>query len=139
MNKSRPACLLLPLVMVASALAQGDAVKIPDTSAARQLAAFIKAFNSANPSTIREFHKNNDARPDREELTEKEADELYRHMRDDLGDLEVFRILESSEKEIVALIHTKKNRWIEILCGVEQNPPHKIAAFRFEITTAPAR
>lgn len=126
------------LAPAAIALQSANNKTMPDTPAARMLVFFMEAFNSGDYSKVRDFHAKYEIRTDREELATDQATMMYKDMYNELGVLEVSRILNSQELEIRALTKTKKGKWVEIYCAVEPNAPHKLVGFRFELTSPPA-
>lgn len=124
-------CLFICLLAVASlAAAQSEKEpEIPNTPAGKQVAAYIKAFNSGDPKELGEFMKQNDARPSTEPPAPEKAAALFKM----LGKLKVSEIAMSKEHELTVLLKTEKGSEIIFGCLVQPDPPHKFTYFRFEL------
>src|SRR5262245_60689814 len=111
--------------------------RLPDTPAGRQIAGYLKAFNSGDSKTLREYMAKNDARTDLDASAESATEDKVALIMKDLGTLEVFRVEESKDHRVSLIAKTRKGKWIWIWCEVELAAPHKITGFRLEPTAPP--
>jgi CubicO group peptidase (beta-lactamase class C family) len=120
----------------ASAQSSG-APTLPETQAGQRVAAYIKAFNSGDEQTMREFFTNHLA-PD--SLARRSMDErmqVYRQMRGEMGTLELQRVVEAKESAIATLVKTNKGEWFNLGFEFEPQSPHKLLGLGVENTDPP--
>lgn len=122
--------LFLIFALVTLAVAQGDAVKFPDTPAGKTVAEFFTAFNSGNLDTMKKFHQTHGGS---DENAEKDKEFFER-----TGGLKVHSIKRSEKTEIEVLVQTKNDsRWLNFTFTVGGEAPHAIEGIRAQPTSAP--
>jgi len=130
--------LLLILISIPAVIGHtSNSSELPDTPAAKRVAAFVKAFNTGDPKVMREFHTNNAADG---VLSGHSADELSQmdsQMFEDFGGFDLRRVVESSTTSITVLLQARKGQWLEMRCEVEAASPHKIAGLGLQPVEAP--
>lgn len=116
-----------------------DAVKIPDTPAGKQLAAWLKAYNSGDKETQRRFITSNYA------ASALKKDPIERRLGGfqmvyyDNRRLELARIEKTADHEIEAIVRSPLTEsWLRIAIKVEKDAPHGITETRVNFTDAPA-
>lgn len=124
--------LLLPVGAQEPAL-----VKLPDTSAARLLDAYLKAFNSGQLATLLEFHAKHDARPERSDFNDAEGQGKLRTIMKLMGELKLYRVVESTPTALRVLITTSKGAWLSVSCETTAEAPDKLIAFRLDRIPTP--
>jgi CubicO group peptidase (beta-lactamase class C family) len=138
MKRAILVCLFVSLT-TAWAFAQNSAApKLPDTEAGRLVTAYIQAFNTGDEQKMRDFLAAN-VSPDA--LKQRPLDarvDVYRQIREGMGELELNRVTQASESSITGLFHTKTGRWAEITFMLEPAAPHKLVALRVEDVEPPA-
>lgn len=128
LKKSLIACLLAGLSAIAYAQTNKEP-SIPETSAGRMAAAYVKAFNSGDPKELVEFMKKNDGRPGSESPDPK----IVKALMAELGKLSVAEITWSKDHQITVALKTENGKKILLDCYVETVEPHKISQLRFEL------
>jgi CubicO group peptidase (beta-lactamase class C family) len=109
---------------IAQKTSDHSAAAIPDTPAGRQMSGWLKAFNSGDPKSIKAFHASS-AAPDRVDRRAQQDSGFYRRTRG----LELRKVEQSSEHEIVALLQAKLTEaWYRVSISVAAEPPHVIAS-----------
>lgn len=130
--------LLILVISIPAAIGRtANNSELPDTPAAKRVAAFLKAFNSGDPKTMRDFHASNTAEGVFSNVSLDEISQMDRQMYADFGGFDLRRIVESNETSISVLLQAKKGQWIQFRCEVEQSPPHKITGLGLQPTEAP--
>jgi hypothetical protein len=113
------------------AIAQGEAVKFPDTPAGKTVSEFFAAFNSGNIETMKKFHQTHGGP---EENAEKDKE-----MFDRTGGLKVHSIKRSEKTEIEVLVQTKNDsRWLSFNFNVSGESPFAIEGIRVQPSSAPS-
>ncbi|MGA9771155.1 MAG: serine hydrolase domain-containing protein [Blastocatellia bacterium] len=122
---------LVSVFLAAMVIAQtSDTVKLPDTPVGRTLAAFLAAFNSGNPDTLRRFHAE---RGGNEENAEQDMN-FYKQT----GGLKLNRVAQSSDYEIEVLVQTKNDdRWFLFSIQVGPNAPYPIDEIKVKPASGP--
>ena len=134
--------LALVMALVAPvALVEGqnnDAPKLPDTEAGRRVAAYLKAFNSGDERSMRQFFTENVSPA---ALAQRPLDArlgVYREMSNNIGTITLKRITEASDSKITVLAQTKNGEWREISFLLEPESPHQFVALRVNDVDPPA-
>lgn len=105
-------------------------VKLPDTIAGKTFAEFLKAFNTGNLETLKQFHRKH-GNP------EDNADQDVGAFNQ-VGALTLQSVASSTETEIAVIVKgSKADRWLKFTFGVEANPPHPITDIRVQPAEAP--
>ena len=122
--------LFLLFALTTFAVAQGEAVKFPDTPAGKTVAEFFAAFNSGNLETMKKFHQTHGGS---DENAEKDKEIFER-----TGGLKVHSIKRSEKTEIEVLVQTKNDsRWLAFTFTVSGEAPHAIEGIRAQPASAP--
>lgn len=129
---------LLLLISIPAAIGQTTSEPVlPDTPAAKRVTAFIKAFNTGDQKTMRDFHANNTAEGVFSKISMDEISRMDSQMYSDFGGFDLRRIIESNNTDITVLLQAKKGPWLQMRCEVEQNPPHKLIGIGLQPAEAP--
>lgn len=130
--------LMLLLVLAATQLSgqvagqNNDSPKLPETDAGRRVAAYLKAFNSGEEQSIRQFFTDNVSAA---ALAQRSIDArlgVYREMHGNIGTITLRRITETSESQITVLAQTASGEWREITFFFEPESPHRFMALRVQ-------
>ncbi len=121
-----------------SAHAASDEPQIPDTPAGQRLAAFLKAFNTGDENTMRDFHLNNEAPSVLNQMKVEEFLVQDHRIFSESGGFELRRVLDSSDNHISALLQAKNGEWTRLDLKVEPDSPHKIIGIRLEQAEPPS-
>ena len=117
-------------LLAALGIAQTPAVKLPDTPAGKTFGAFIVALNSGDLQTMRRFHSERGG-----DVQNAEQDMNFYNQS---GGLTLHSVKQSSDYEIVALVQTKKGRWLDFKMTVETSAPYPPTDLNVSPTDAPA-
>ncbi|HQR34345.1 MAG TPA: serine hydrolase [Blastocatellia bacterium] len=106
-------------------------VKLPDTPAGKTFGEFLKAFNTGDLATLKQFHK---AHGNPEDNAEQDLGAFNQ-----TGALSLHSIASSTNTEISVIVKgSKGDRWLKFTFGVDANAPHAITDIRVQPTQAPA-
>ncbi len=122
-------CILLLLVLCSAQSARsqsGQAAKIPDTAAGRQLTAYITAVNSGDEKVMRSFLESHTAESVLQRVPVDRLAAMERKSFEDFGGYEIRKVLESKEYRIRVVLQAKKGQLIDFTLDVEQSSPYKI-------------
>jgi CubicO group peptidase (beta-lactamase class C family) len=112
--------------------------KLPDTAAARQLKAWLGAFNSGDADTIRRFITNNMSKSALKEMSAPERVDRELFVYKDTGGLYVTAIEKSSAHEIVVAAKMKRQeKWTRITLNVSEEAPHPITSLGIRVLQSP--
>ena len=126
------------IVLVTSLMSQTpERAKLPDTTAGRRVAAYVKAFNSGNDQTMRDFLAENVSAQALERRPIEARLEVYRQMRGNRGTIEVGRVLEARDTAVTLLMRSSQGGWFELGFEFEQAEPHKLVGLRVEDAEPP--
>lgn len=113
-----------------AAAAPAQEVKLPDTAAGKTFAEFLKAFNTGNLETLKQFHRKHGNPEDNANQDVGAFNQT--------GSLTLHSVASSTETEIAVIVKgSKADRWLKFTFGVESNPPHPITDIRVQPTEAP--
>jgi D-alanyl-D-alanine carboxypeptidase len=135
---SIPSYVLSVCLLVVSSIAQTpESTKLPDTPQGRLVSAYVKAFNSGDEKTMREFIVNNVAASALQQRPLEARLDVYREMRGNMGTIDVRRLLAARDSEVGVLVQTKPGEWRELTFMLEPTPPHKLMGIRVEDADPP--
>lgn len=111
----------------------------PETPAGRQLAGFLRAYNTGEPGILRKFIAEHF---DREALAKRPADErastivaTFKITRQ----LNLYRVERSTDYEVKALCQSEVTEaWFSLTLQVAPRPPHGIVGHTFDFASRPA-
>jgi hypothetical protein len=123
--------LSITLLLAAQASSRsGDDLKLPDTPAAKTLAAFLRAFNTGNIETMRKFHADIGG----DENNAQEDMNFY----DRSGSLKPHSVIRSSDYEIEVLVKAEKSgNWLNFTMQVGALAPHPPEIIRVQPASEP--
>lgn len=110
--------------------------QLPDTPAGRRVAAYVQAFN-AGESAMREFILNGWAADALKATPLSARVDRYRQIREGLGSISVYRVLEATEQSITAVFRSEKEGWMEFRFGFDESPQPLIAWLSIQQTDNP--
>ncbi len=114
----------------ATTTAPAQEVKLPDTAAGKTFAEFLKAFNTGNLETLKQFHKKHGNPEDNAEQDVGAFNQT--------GALTLHSIANSTNTEIAVIVKgSKSDRWLKFTFAVDANLPHSITDIRVQPTEAP--
>lgn len=105
-------------------------------NAGKVIEAYVNAFNSGEVA-MRNFLTDNISNTSLEQRSVEARLSIYKQMRDNMVELTLQQIQESTNTSITARMHTKKDEWFLFTFELEQVPPHKIIGIRIENTDEP--
>jgi CubicO group peptidase (beta-lactamase class C family) len=122
--------------LAAAVAAQPSAasVVLPDSPAGRRVAAWLAAFNSGDEATIKQFLEENIAAEARERRPLEERVASMRARREEIGPLEVRRMLAAQADRIVLLARGRED-FVTVTFSFEPRPPHGLLTVRLEQAT----
>jgi CubicO group peptidase (beta-lactamase class C family) len=117
----------------------GEEPALPETPAGKQLAAWLRAYNSGEVDVVRRFVTDRYARS---ALGQKDAVarrlEVFNRVYAANGPLEVVRVEKSADRELTALTRSRAaDSWLRLTAFVEADPPHAITRVGIEFTDGP--
>src|SRR5262245_61945307 len=116
-----------------------DAVKIPDTPAGKQLAAWLKAYNSGDKETQRKFVASHYAAAALKKDPVERRLGGFQMVYHDNRTLELAKIERAADHDIEALARSPLTEsWLRISLKVEKDAPHGITETRNLFTDVPA-
>ncbi len=119
------ALLMAPLTVPA----QQTKIQIPETPAGGMLSALIQALNSGDEANWKQFIEQQWVPSDREDAMERRM-MFFRQVTADMGAMDIFRIDDSNEFDVSAVIHARKPgsemEWLLLTVYVDSLPPHKV-------------
>ena len=128
---------LLALTQAPMSAQNNDAPKLPDTDAGRRVASYLKAFNSGDEQSMRQFFTENVSAAALAQRTVEARVGVYREMHNNIGTLTLRQIKEASDSKITVLAQTKGGEWREINFLFEPAAPHQFQALRVEEVDPP--
>lgn len=118
-------------VAATPSLAPIAGVTLPNTAAAKTLAAFLAAFNTGELAALRRFHEEHGENPN----NAQEDIDFYAQC----GGLKLHSVTSSREYEIETLVQAKRdNRWLKFGVTVTTSTPHGINDIRVQPASAPS-
>jgi CubicO group peptidase (beta-lactamase class C family) len=115
-----------------------DAPAIPETPAGRQLAAWLRAFNTADPDTLRRSITEQYAPTLLSEASAADRAGFLGQFALNEGPLTLRRVEKSTDHEVAVLAEAEPTEaWVRISLQVEAAPPHRITSERFERARRP--
>jgi CubicO group peptidase (beta-lactamase class C family) len=106
---------------------------IPDTPAGRVAAAYLKAFNSGEEKSMLDFFNNNLAKASLAGRPIEDRLKIFHRMRDDLGNLQVDSIVESSEKTLTMTMQSAKGPSVEFRFEMDAEEPGKLKSLGVDL------
>ncbi len=118
--------VIISLLMAVNTLSQ-TTVSLPDTPAGKYLARFIEVFNTGDENIWREFLLEDQKARDSVEALERRMN-ATRMFYNDLGQLELNRVEESSAYDITVLVYAPNSKapfeWVKLTVMLDTLPPH---------------
>ncbi|MFY9572808.1 MAG: hypothetical protein WAV20_15515, partial [Blastocatellia bacterium] len=125
---------LLAVVQTAKDTSVSSSVAIPETPAGRQMASWLKAFNSGDEKQLRAFHTASGAAERIDRRTRQDAN-FYKQTRG----LELKQIETSTEYEITVVARAKLTEaWCRVSMKVAPEPSNNILAYNVRVASNPA-
>ena len=104
---------------------------LPDTPAGKTVGKFVRALNSGDLATMKQFHKETGG----DEGNAEQDMGFYQQS----GGLILHSVTKSTDYEITVLAKSKKDgRWLNFSIGVERQAPHAVADIRIQPGEAPS-
>jgi CubicO group peptidase (beta-lactamase class C family) len=128
------------LLLAAGAARADEDAKVPDTPAGRQLAGWLRAYNSGQVQEARRFIREHYARSAQQGKGEAARQlEGFNRLYGDNGPLTLVRVEKATDEEVVAVLRSPLTEaWLRLTLRVEPKPPHGIATSRVLFTDSPA-
>jgi len=118
--------IMVFLIMAANALSQ-TTISLPDTPAGKYLVRFIEVFNTGDENIWREFLLEDKKARDSAKVFERRMN-ATRMFYNDLGQLELNRVEESSAYDITVLVYAPNSKapfeWVKLTVTLDTLPPH---------------
>jgi CubicO group peptidase (beta-lactamase class C family) len=109
---------------------QPSDVELPNTPAGKALGKFLKALNSGDLATMKQFHQETGGD------VENAGQDMNLYQQS--GGLRAHSVIRSAEFEIEIVAQARNDgRWLSFSIGVEPQPPHGVAEIRIRPTSAP--
>lgn len=108
------------------------AVKLPNTPAGKQAAAFIAMFNAQDTVAARKFMTEQQAPNPNDHRTIEQRLSAYRGMTGQVGTMTPVEIISSSATEIVVKVRTSKGESPVLTVSVESATPYRVTGVRIE-------
>lgn len=116
-----------------------DAVKIPDTLAGKQFAAWLRTYNSGDKETLRQFVTSHYSKAALKKNPLEQRLGALQMVYHDNHKLEVAKIERAADHEIEVLVRSPLTEsWLHVSLKVEKDAPHGIIEARIMFTDAPA-
>ncbi len=116
---------------------EAAAPALPDSPAGRCVAAYIAAFNSADPQRLRAFFAEYTAPAMLEVTSVEQRVERTRGLQQELQGLELRRVVEAGEGAVTVLLKSRAGEWVEFAFQFEPASPHKLVGIRGEQAVPP--
>ncbi|MCP4570153.1 MAG: beta-lactamase family protein [FCB group bacterium] len=122
-----PIVAIILLTLMSVTVSAQTAVDIPNTHAGKQLDKFIQALNSGEEESWKAYVLQEQKALDSIEVLTRRLD-FFRQIFDDLGGMEIHKIVKSSEYSITALVKginpSGPFEWVEFALHYDDQPPY---------------
>jgi len=127
---------LLPItLLVLSIIGQNaDPHQLPDSQAGKRVAAYITAFNSHDDKIFGEYLSDNLSQKSLAGRSMEDRFKMYHQMYDDLGRLELKRIMSAKDDSISVVMKGANGPSVEMYFQFESDEPRKINSMRVELS-----
>ena len=116
---------ILPLLFFLVSVGFGwQEVKLPVTEAGKQVAAYIKAFNSGDAKEMRSFFETYAAKKTPAKATIEQRLERYRQMNGRMGTLALKKVFEATEAGVTVLATSSNGGMLRLEFEFEPDAPH---------------
>ena len=122
--------VLAPPTLGHGAVTAGDAV-LPSTEAGRCATAYLAAFN-AGEDAMRRFFLDWASAASLAERPVAVRLEMYRRLRQDLGQLAARRVVAAAEESLTVLAEGRDDLWVELTFMMTAEAPRRLAGIRVE-------
>ncbi|HEX4441682.1 MAG TPA: serine hydrolase domain-containing protein [Thermoanaerobaculia bacterium] len=111
---------------------------LPDTPQGKRMAALLAAFDAGTPDAIRAFIAGNLSEAALAEIPLDQRVQRMSGIANETGRLELARVVEPGGSQPSFLAHAAKSGdWLEVKLTLEEAPPQKIRALRFDLRPGP--
>lgn len=126
---------LILISLLALSIAGQDSANqaLPNSPAGERVKAYINAFNSNSETGFSDFLTANLTEKSLASRSVKERINAYHQMHDDLGRLELKRVISADENQITVQMAGSSGAIVEVLFKFDANSPHKIESMRIEL------
>jgi D-alanyl-D-alanine carboxypeptidase len=112
-------------------------VTFPGTPAGTLAAAYFEAFNGAETAPLVAFLEKNLSPGALAQRSAADRTQSLRKIREQVGTLELAKIVEAREDAITVYARSSKGRWLEIGLAFEEGTPLKMIGARFQVMEEP--
>jgi len=121
-------------VIACSASSQSVTPELPDTQVGKRVTAYIDAFNSHDDKTFGQFLSDSLSQKSLASRSMEDRFKMYHQMYDDLGRLELKRIMSAKEDAISVVMKGENGPSVEMHFQFESDEPRKIVSMRVELS-----
>ena len=114
-----------------------SAPALPNTPSGMCVAAYIAAFNSADPQAVRDFFAAYTAPAALERASVERRVERTRGLQGELQSLQLRQVVEAGEAAVTVLLVARTGDWVELAFQFEPAPPHKLVGIRVDHVEPP--
>ena len=141
MGSSGLIIFLFTVFFLVSTMAGQDNITIPQTPAGIKLLDFLDVFNTGDTDKYYEFIENNHVKSDDPRRSTEARVEIYQTLFNDLGPLEIRRIVNSEDNSITVLLKAIKPAprydWLEFTLTADEDNPDLINSFQVHAVMPP--